>query len=949
MSKWLPLVFCSLFVLNACGGDSTSSSNGAKQEDSDKDTIVNSQDNCPNTPNKDQLDSDGDDIGDACETELSDKQKALKVITEYANTKGKSSTPTVQNYTNAGVLGVSLNNLTTVNNKILSLPKDGVDTTEKIQSILKDLNIEIPKSDFDEDGVEDSVDNCPNHVNPDQKDKDGDGFGDVCDLDNDADGLPDTTDNCPAVSNPNQTDTDKDGTGDACDATDDRDDDGDGVSNSIDNCPAIANPDQSDVDENGKGDACDVTDLGDDDRDGVVNAIDNCPLVANPDQVDSDNDGKGDVCDAVDGTDTDGDGVPDSKDEFPNDATKAASVSSAYRLLTQATFGATEKEIDRIVKIGVDAWIEEELNKTSAYDSSSDAYRTHLERTIEIARYVEPSIAWTNDGIFNTSPAPIWRVLHYQMSAWWENALGHPTNIRHGSDQLRQRIAYALSQILVASAKDPRLSLRGETLAYYNDILAKNAFGNFRTLLGEVSRSAPMGVYLTYQGNKKADPDKSTRPDENFARELIQLFSIGLFELNIDGSPNRDANASTYPDAGDLRIPTYTQDDVVELAKVMTGWDVKSNSRFGYTSMGRAEYAAQMVFHPDYHEDELAEGGDGQVTIFGKTIALNGGVDKSGLDPALDVIFGHSNVGPFISKSLIMNLVTSNPSSAYVERVAKVFNDNGAGKKGDLKAVVKAILTDVEARDVASQSETFGKVKEPFLVFTQLLRTFDVKPFNGWKGPADKSKGDGKKTTVNGVYAWNQPESFFGQAPLRAKSVFNFYMPDYVPSQKYFADNDLVSPESQIETDGSIISSHNVTAYYLKRYEKNRITKVDKKSLTEFASKKSYWSSYLMLINYDRELNIFEQALDGDTNGNFEKLDVDEDRGRAISALLVHLDKVMLGNAMTSEYRSKLHEFLLSASGLNSSKPDKKFSSSLLLVSDAVRFIATSPAFISQQ
>lgn len=914
MGKLLPVVFSSLLLLSACGGGSNSDNN--KPEDSDNDTIVNSKDNCPSIANTNQLDTDNNGIGDACDDV--DKSKiALQKISQFAQTAGASETPQVQDYIDAGVQGVDNTNLATVNLKVAGLSEADVDTVAEIMMILEDLGISIDDPDDDGD----------NHSN--------------------------LNDNCPSISNPNQLDTDNDGVGDACDSIDknendnDNDNDNDGIDNSVDNCPNVANPDQSDLDNNGIGDACDTTDISDDDNDTVINTIDNCPATPNPDQSDSDNDGKGDVCDTLDDRDSDNDGVINSKDEFPNDPSRAASVNSAYRLLNQSTFGATEAEIDRIVVMGVDAWIEEQLNMPSAYDNASDSHKTHLQRTIEITQTVEPSIPWIQNGYaFNSGEnLPIWRVIQYQMSAWWENALGHPSNQYHGSDQLRQRVAYALSQLMVVSGKDPRLDSRGDSIAYFYDILARNALGNYRTLLGEVARSATMGVYLTYQGNQKADPSKSTRPDENFARELIQLFTVGLYELNLDGSADRDEDVSTFPDAGNHQIPTYNQEDIVELAKVMTGWDTKGNSRYGRTSMSKTDYAAPMVFHPEYHEDEVAEGGDGNVTVLGKTFALNSGTDGSGMDAALNVIFQHPNIGPFVSKNLIMNLVTSNPSSAYVARVSSIFNNNGQGIKGDLKAVIRAILSDVEARETANQNQNFGKIKEPFLVFTQLLRSFNVTPLDGWKGRVDSDRGDGTSATVNGVYAYTNPEATFGQAPLRSSSVFNFYQPDYVPSEGYFSANRLVSPESQIQTDGNILNVHNKIVYHLRRYEKNRITKIDNKTLGEFAETKSIYST-LMIVNYDRELILFEQALDGDSNGDFSNMKSIPDRERAVDSLLIHLDKIMLGNNMAAEFKQKLRSYLLTAGSFNNSNTLK---GAHHLISDAIRFIGTSSAFMVQK
>ena len=452
-----------------------------------------------------------------------------------------------------------------------------------------------------------------------------------------------------------------------------------------------------------------------------------------------------------------------------------------------------------------------------------------------------------------------------------------------------------------------------------------------------------MGLYLSHMGNDKTNLTKGTRPDENFARELIQLFAIGLYELNVDGSANRDNNINTYPDAGDTLVPTYTQEDVQELAKVMTGWDLKNNRFYGDTYIRAGEYASAMDFVAEPHEDEIAEGGDGNVTIFGETFALNSGADGSGLDAVLDLLLAHSNMGPFISKHLITQLVTSNPSSAYIARVTSVFNNNGVGVKGDLKAVIKAILTDVEARDNAQLNvANFGKLKEPILAWTQLLRSFNVSPLDEWTGPRE----NGFTAKVYGVYAYKTPQAEFGQAPFRAKHVFNFYSPDFVPSNTYFFNNRLVAPESQIQTDQALVRLNNTISNFIQTHEVNKITKLDNRTLANFAATKPGFAPHLMLINFDRELGIFEQALDGDTNGDFTNMDAISFKEKAVDSLLDHLNKIMLGNTMSLEYRSNLQQYLLNATGLESSN---NFREAHNIIRDAVRFITTSSAFMVQK
>jgi uncharacterized protein (DUF1800 family) len=621
--------------------------------------------------------------------------------------------------------------------------------------------------------------------------------------------------------------------------------------------------------------------------------------------------------------------------------------SAAHRLLLQATYGPTLDEIESIKQLGVVGWIDNQLSMKSAYSNESDDWLSHLQRTREIAMTAEPANDWLANGIFNQSTADL-STLHYQMAAWWENALGSTSNpsSKTGNDQLRQRVAYALSQLLVTSNSAPVLASRGEALASYYDLLAQHAFGNYRTLLGAVARNPAMGVYLSHQGNRKANPSTGTRPDENFAREVIQLFSIGLYELNLDGSPNRDGNSNSYPDPGTNLVPTYTQNDIEELAKVMTGWDLANNSWFGRQNSKDGDYTRPMVFHPEHHEDESAAGGDGSVTVLGQTFALNSGSDQSGLDSALDILFNHPNVAPYVSKHLIQRLVTSNPSSAYLARVARIFNNNGNGVKGDLKAVVRAILLDPEARDERYLIDpSYGKVKEPILAVTQLLRAVHVSPLNGWN-----SEGG---VAMNGVYWYRAPQTRLRQGPLRSQSVFNFYSPDYIPRDELFFNNNLVAPELQIQTDQMLIEYNNLVFSLLNTLEKNRIIHLADKTLEEFGSSFNANTEKILLTNFDTELALFELALENDSNKDFSSIndtsvdsEGDTPKANAIDALLNHLDLLLLGEQMSSEYRSALKHYLMTSAGTNPSSP---FAEAQALIRDAITMIVTSSSYMIQK
>jgi len=590
------------------------------------------------------------------------------------------------------------------------------------------------------------------------------------------------------------------------------------------------------------------------------------------------------------------------------------SKAQAFRILEQATYGPTEDEMNEVQFLGLTQWIEKQLNSSSAYDSSTDSHQSHLQKYKAIAKMSEPS-TYESDSDFNNNFHG--RTSDYQTAAWFENAL-------HGKDQLRQRVALALSELMVISGSKQRTRFRGDSLASYYDILAKYAFGNFRTLMGEVSRSPGMGIFLSHQGNKKFNSSSNTHPDENFARELMQLFSIGLWKMNQDGSMVKDSNGDP--------IASYTQDDVEELAKVMTGYDIKGNSKYGKTSRANGEeWSSPMEFNSTHHEYASK-------TFLGSTIGTEGSSNSepSDLDQALEIIFQHQNVGPHVGRHLITRLVTSNPSSAYISRVAGIFNNDGAGIRGNLKEVVKAVLLDDEARETEYSSDgNYGKPKEPLLALTQFLRAFDVKPLDGWKSRTN--------ATMNGVYQFFYLENIIGQSPLRSETVFNFFASDFVPADSHFISNSMVAPEFQIQSDTVLIKFHNLIRSSLNTNEKNAILE-NNTTLKDFASGRNH-SKQNYYINIDSELQIFEYALDGDTNGNFNNINDSEKKKAAIQSLLQHLDKKLMGGEMPSEYYTALTKHLMNMNW------GKKFNAKEArnVISDAIRFMVTSSFFMIQK
>jgi uncharacterized protein (DUF1800 family) len=368
----------------------------------------------------------------------------------------------------------------------------------------------------------------------------------------------------------------------------------------------------------------------------------------------------------------------------------------------------------------------------------------------------------------------------HRQSAWWKIVVTGP-------DQLRQRVAFALSEILVASDLNGTIGQWQEGAANYYDIFVNGAFGNFRDVLEQVSLNPIMGIYLSSLRNAKAA--NGTTPDENYAREVMQLFTIGLNELNPDGTLRLDPNGQP--------IPTYTQDTIVQTAKVFTGWafanttpNATANANlFRGTAAQGEQYLLPMMLWPAFHDDT-------EKTIVGGRVLPAGQGGLKDLKDTLDALFNHPNTGPFIARQLIQRLVTSNPSPGYVYRVSQAFANNGAGVRGDLGAVVRAILLDYEARSPAvASTATFGKLKEPLLRGTALFRAFDAK-------------------SNSGRFYIPNAEGNLAQASLRAPTVFNFFEPNFVLPGAV-ASAGLYAPEYQIMTDTTAITQPNFYYTYV--------------------------------------------------------------------------------------------------------------------------------------
>lgn len=432
----------------------------------------------------------------------------------------------------------------------------------------------------------------------------------------------------------------------------------------------------------------------------------------------------------------------------------------AARFLTQATFGPTTADIDHLMAVGYNTYLTEQMAARPVR-----SYKSYWDSRNAAMKSVAPSAQAGVDEI---------------NQVFWTNALT-------SQDQLRQRVALALSEIFVISTANGCAEGHLSGAANYFDMLADKAFGTFKALLQAVTLHPVMGCYLSHLRNQKEAVDRFGNPtgripDENYAREVMQLFSIGLHELNADGTVKLDGN--------NRPISTYTATDVSGLANVFTGWSwdcpdwpsdycFRQGVRQSDQASNADKWAVPMRPYAQFHSTK-------EKRFLGTVIPAQTTADpQRSLDTAMDTISRHANVGPFIGKQLIQRLVTSNPSPAYIRRVSTAFTQSG----GSLQAMVVAILTDPEARASAGLTDpTFGKVREPVLRLTAFLRAY------------------GAQSTSGNFLIWNTGDQVtsIGQNPYQAPSVFNFFRPGYVPPGSETAKAGLVSPEMQLVNETSI-------------------------------------------------------------------------------------------------------------------------------------------------
>jgi uncharacterized protein (DUF1800 family) len=537
----------------------------------------------------------------------------------------------------------------------------------------------------------------------------------------------------------------------------------------------------------------------------------------------------------------------------------------------QAAFGARPDDLDRWNGAIAEDWFEAQLTVPPSF--MRPAFDIHMDRL-------------TTDGFSGfriASPTLI----------FWENAVGAP-------DQLRQRMAFALSQILVTSASTGTLNGTPEGMIYYQDLLIEHAFGNYRDLLHDVTYSPAMGYYLTYLGSKKADPDTGEMPDENYARELLQLFTIGVDDIDMQGRPTG---------AGEL----YDNDDITELAKVFTGFEYAFRARTGAERRERMQ--TPLVIDEDDHSPEAK-------SFLGLTIPA-GTSPASAVEMTLDHLMDQPTMAPFLARQLIQRFVTSHPSPDYVGRVAQAFDTGryqlpnmvsiGQGRKGDLAATIAAVLFDREARDIEASraNREFGKIREPVLRLAHWARAFEVDA-----GPTEY---------VFDLYNTSDTDRL-AQHPHRAPSVFNFYRPGYVAPGTLTGDQNLTMPEMQLVSTAT-------TPGYVNFVDNFILADRDDRDLERIEDR-------LRRFNVDLPAAPGVNAWVAEYGAELDLLDTPE-------ALIDRLDLILTSGTMSEQTRTTLREYF--AAEAEGDGPDTSRQVYVDRIQFGVLLVMTSPDYLIQR
>ncbi|MFN0077739.1 MAG: DUF1800 family protein [Prosthecobacter sp.] len=539
------------------------------------------------------------------------------------------------------------------------------------------------------------------------------------------------------------------------------------------------------------------------------------------------------------------------------DASPLPSAKEAARFLIQAAFGPdqdseadadhTPENVEEVMNMGLEAWINDQFTRPIGY----------------IQPYTDWAVQYAN---------AMQLYGNYKQHSWWRRAMGSPKlrpddTAEQLPDPLRQRVAFALSEILVTSDRPETLAVDQRGMANYYDIFEQHAFGNYLDILKKVAMHPVMGVYLSHLGNQKANPALNLHPDENFAREIMQLFTIGLWELNTDGT--RKTYRPPHPYAGQF-IPTYSNTDITELARVFTGLTWGDSPNFNSNNLLNGDRLQPMKVWDAYHDCEAKTLLGGYfIPASSPTPGNEGGAGTADINAAVTNLFNHPNVGPFIGRLLIQRFVTSNPSHAYIGRVTAKFNDNGSGVRGDMKAFIKAILMDPEARDpVMMDSPTFGKLREPFLRVVNLARAYNA-------------------ASTSGHYPLDQFSLDHQQDPQNSPSVFNFFLPGHSPPGPV-TQMGLVAPEFQILNASSAITGAN---YFYNTIGNNGLHRWGNGT-----------AAYVVRLNLDPDLGRIVPAanINEDTPSAANLLDSD--------ALIRRLDLSLMGGTMSPRLFQTIRE-----------------------------------------